>query len=159
MRNHVSRALAFGVFDLIHPGHLSFLRQAKQLGDELVVVVTRDDVAEREKGRRPRLAVRERMQLVSGVRWVDRAVVGDPPDKYFTVIRRLRPDVIVVGYDQPCDIMSFRRTIQSLGLPRTRIVRLKEHKGHRYHSSALTAKRSLRGAARRNNPVHGEPVE
>lgn len=133
----MKRVLVFGVFDLLHPGHLAFLKQAKWLGGELVVVVTRDDAAEREKGRRPRLTAKERIELVSGVRWVDRAVIGDPRGRYFSVIRRLKPDVIAVGYDQPCDVPAFRKTLRSLGLPRTRIARLKEHKGHRYHSSRL----------------------
>lgn len=148
MQNHVSKVLAFGVFDGLHPGHIVFLRQAKRLGDrkrpqvsfsgtELIVVVTRDDVAEREKGRRPLLFVRERMELVAGVRWVDRVVMGDPPQRYFSVICRLKPDVIVAGYDQPCDIPAFRSTLRSLGLPHTRIIRLKEYQGHRYHSSRL----------------------
>lgn len=135
----MTRILAFGVFDLLHPGHLAFLKQARRLGNELVVVVTRDDVAKQEKGRRPRLSVRERMALVAGVRWVDRVVMGDPPQRYFSVIRRLKPDIIALGYDQPCDISSFRKTLRSLGLPHTRIVRLKEYKGHRYHSSRLVA--------------------
>ncbi|MBI4450075.1 FAD synthase [Candidatus Uhrbacteria bacterium] len=131
------RVLAFGVFDLIHPGHLAFLRQAKRLGDELVVVVTRDDAAEREKGRRPRLTAKERAQLIASVRWVDRVVIGDPPKRYFSVIRRLKPNIIALGYDQPCDISAFRTILRSLGLPKTRVVRLREHKGHRYHSSKL----------------------
>lgn len=133
----MTRILAFGVFDLLHPGHLAFLKQARRLGNELVVVVTRDDVAKQEKGRRPRLSVRERMELVAGVRWVDRVVMGDPPQRYFSVIRRLKPDIIAIGYDQPCDVPSFRKTLTALGLPHTRIVRLKEYKGHRYHSSRL----------------------
>lgn len=146
----MTRILAFGVFDLLHPGHLAFLRQAKPprarkrlqvsfLEAELVVAITRDDVAKQEKGRRPRLSVRERMELVAGVRWVDRVVMGDPPERYFSVIRRLKPDIIALGYDQPCDIPAFRKTLRSLGLPHTRIVRLKEYKGHRYHSSRLVA--------------------
>ncbi|MDP3770935.1 MAG: adenylyltransferase/cytidyltransferase family protein [bacterium] len=133
----MKRVLAFGVFDLIHPGHLAFLRQARRLGDELIVVVTRDDAAEREKGRRPRLTVRERMGLVAGVRWVDRVVIGDPPHRYFSVLRLLKPDVIALGYDQPCDIPAFRRTLASLGLPAPRVVRLRAHAGGRYHTSVL----------------------
>ena len=141
------RVLAFGVFDLLHPGHIAFLKQAKRLGDgrtpteasELVVVVTRDEVVEREKGRKPKLLAKERVTLITGVRWVDRAVIGDPPSKYFSVIRRFRPDVIAVGYDQPCNVPAFRVMLRSLGLPRTRVVRLKEHRGHRYHSSVLAA--------------------
>ncbi|MDO8598936.1 MAG: adenylyltransferase/cytidyltransferase family protein [bacterium] len=131
------RVVVFGVFDLLHPGHFAFLRQAKRLGDELIVVVTRDDAAAREKGRRPRLTVRERMQLVSGVRWVDRAVIGDPPDRYFAVLRRLKPDIIALGYDQPCDVPAFRSTLITLGLLKTRVVRLRKYSDGRHHSRAL----------------------
>ncbi len=132
------RVLAFGVFDLIHPGHLAFLRQAKRFGDELVVVVTRDDVAKKEKGRRPRLTARERVELVAGVRWVDRVVIGDPPHRYFSVIRRFKPDIIALGYDQPCDLPAFRKILRSLGFTGTRVVRLRAHTGRVHHSSLLT---------------------
>ncbi|HTD81915.1 MAG TPA: adenylyltransferase/cytidyltransferase family protein, partial [Thermoplasmata archaeon] len=43
------RVMATGVFDLLHPGHVAFLREAKALGDELVVVVARDSTAKRFK--------------------------------------------------------------------------------------------------------------
>ncbi len=133
----MKRVLAFGVFDLLHPGHLAFLRQAKRLGDELVVVVTRDDAAELENGSRPRLTAPERVGLVAGVRWVDRAVLGDSPQRYFSVLRRLKPNTIALGYDQRCDIRAFQHTLASLGLPMTRVVRLRESRGHRLHSSIL----------------------
>lgn len=135
--NGMTHVIAFGVFDLLHPGHLAFLKQARRLGDELVVVVARDDVAEREKGRRPRLTVRERMQLVVGVRWVDRAVIGDPPDRYFSMLRRLKPDIIALGYDQSCDVAAFRHTLTTLGLPKTRVVRLRKYADGRHHSREL----------------------
>lgn len=137
----MKRVVVFGVFDLLHPGHLAFLGQARRLGDELVVVVTRDDAAKREKGRRTQLTTRERVGLVAGVRWVGHAVMGDPPHRYFSVLRRLKPDIIALGYDQPCDIPAFWRTLASLGLPETRVVRLKEYKGHRYHSRKFRGKR------------------
>jgi glycerol-3-phosphate cytidylyltransferase-like family protein len=82
------------------------------------------------------------MRLVAAVRWVDRVVAGDPLQRYFSAIRRLKPDVIAVGHDQPCDIPAFRVTLRSLDLPHTRLVRLKEYQGHRYHSSTLRSIRS-----------------
>lgn len=133
----MQRILAFGVFDGLHPGHLAFLKQARQLGDELVVVVTRDDIAEREKGRRPRILARDRVRLVAAVRMVDRVVLGDLPSTYGAVLRRLKPSIIAMGYDQRCDLPEFRARLRSLGLPTTRIIRLKEYQGHRYHSNQL----------------------
>ena len=106
----------------------------------MVVVIARDAAVEREKGRRPRLTAAARVELVAGVRWVDRVIIGDPPKRYFSVIRRWKPDVIVVGYDQVCDIPAFQKTLSSLGLTETRVVRLKAYKGDRYHARKLNGK-------------------
>ena len=133
------RVLAFGVFDGLHPGHLAFLRQAKRLGGTLVVVVTRDAVVLREKGKHTLLTERERVELVRAVRMVDSAVLGDPPERYFSVIRRLRPAVIALGYDQRCDLPAFRATLASLGLSGTRVVRCRARQGHRLHHRLLRA--------------------
>lgn len=126
--------VAFGVFDGLHPGHISFLLQAKRLGDELVVVITRDAVAAREKGKTPRLSARERQQIVAAVRWVDTAVIGDTQQRYGTVLRRLRPDIIALGYDQPCTRPAFRARLATLGLPHTRIVRCRKHADGHHHN-------------------------
>lgn len=131
------RVLAFGVFDGLHPGHLALLEHARQFGDELVVVVTRDAAAEREKGRKPRIPLRERMRLVASLRVVDRVIPGDPPNRYGTCLKRLKPDTIAVGYDQRWDAVAFRKRLVALGLPKTRVVRLKAYRGSRYHSSIL----------------------
>ncbi|MBI4142324.1 adenylyltransferase/cytidyltransferase family protein [Candidatus Uhrbacteria bacterium] len=131
------RILAFGVFDGLHPGHLTFLAQARRLGDALTVVLTRDAVAARAKGRKPRIPFRERMRLVAALRVVDAVVAGDPPRRYGACLKRLKPDVVAVGYDQMHDLRKFRTRLRALGLPKTRVVRLKEHHGHRYHSSKL----------------------
>ena len=106
----------------------------------MVVVIARDAAVEREKGRRPRLTAAARVELVAGVRWVDRAIIGDPPKRYFSVIRRWKPDVIVIGYDQTCNVPAFRKILQSLGLSATRVVRLKAYKGDRYHTRKLNGK-------------------
>ena len=135
----MTRILAFGVFDGLHPGHLAFLEQAKWLGDELVVVVTRDAAATRGKGRRPRIPLRERMRLIAALRVVDRVVAGDPPKRYGACLKAMKPDVIAIVFDQRCDISAFKERLRALALSATRVVRLKEYKGHRYHSSRLTA--------------------
>jgi FAD synthetase len=92
------RVMATGVFDLLHPGHLYFLTEAKKLGDELVVVVARDQTARRLK-REPYVPEQLRREMVESLKPVDRAVLGSTTDIYSTVVE-LRPDIIALGYDQ-----------------------------------------------------------
>lgn len=92
------RVMATGVFDLLHPGHLYFLNEARKLGDELVVVVARDQTARRLK-REPYVPEQLRREMVEALKPVDRAVLGSTTDIYATVTD-LRPDIIALGYDQ-----------------------------------------------------------
>jgi FAD synthetase len=92
------RVMATGVFDLLHPGHLFFLNEARRLGDELVVVVARDQTARRLK-REPYVPEQLRREMVESLKPVDRAVLGSTTDIYATVAE-YRPDIIALGYDQ-----------------------------------------------------------
>ncbi len=94
----VVRVMATGVFDLLHPGHLYFLTEAKRLGDELVVVVARDQTARRLK-HEPYVPEHVRREMVEALKPVDRAILGSTTDIYETVVRE-RPQVIALGYDQ-----------------------------------------------------------
>jgi len=92
------RVMATGVFDLLHIGHLHFLEAAKELGDELVVVVATDETARKRK-HEPIFDEEMRAGLVSALKPVDRAVVGHSGDPY-TIVEELEPDIIALGYDQ-----------------------------------------------------------
>src|SRR3990170_3643904 len=86
------RVMATGVFDLFHPGHIEYLYEAKKLGDELVVVVARDSTAERFK-HRPIVPEAQRVEMVSALKPVDRATLGNEGDIY-DILTEVRPDVI-----------------------------------------------------------------
>lgn len=118
------RVMASGVFDLLHPGHLYFLENAKKLGDELVVVVARDRTAARLK-RPPVLPEELRREMVEALKPVDKAVLGSLTDIYHTV-EELKPDVIALGYDQHFDEAEVEHECQRRGLPKIRVVRLGE---------------------------------
>ena len=92
------RVMATGVFDLLHAGHLYFLTEAKKLGDELVVVVARDQTARRLK-HEPYVPEQLRREMVEGLKPVDRAVLGSTTDIYETVVS-VRPNRIALGYNQ-----------------------------------------------------------
>jgi len=91
--------LAGGVFDIIHPGHINTLNDAKKLGDVLVVVVATDKTAIKMKRRKPLHNAKLRQELVSSLIMVDLCIVGDEED-IFKTVDFVKPQIIVLGYDQ-----------------------------------------------------------
>jgi FAD synthetase len=117
----VVRVMATGVFDLLHPGHLYFLSEARKLGDELVVVVARDQTARRLK-HEPYVPEHVRREMVEALKPVDRAILGSTTDIYETVVRE-RPAVIALGYDQVWNEKEVERECARRGVP-VRVVRV-----------------------------------
>ena len=91
--------LAGGVFDIIHPGHIHTLNAAKALGDILVVAIATDKTAQKMKKRPPLHNQELRQELVSCLSMVDKAIVGHEDD-IFETVKAIKPDIIVLGYDQ-----------------------------------------------------------
>lgn len=113
--------MATGVFDLLHPGHVFFLVEARKLGDELVVVVARDQTARRLK-REPYVPEHVRREMVEALKPVDRAVLGSTTDIYQTVID-LHPDIIALGYNQVWNEAEVERECARRGVP-VKVVRI-----------------------------------
>ncbi len=113
--------MATGVFDILHPGHLYFLSEAKKLGDELLVVVARDQTARRLK-HEPYVPEHIRREMVEALKPVDRAVLGSTTDIYSTVVD-LRPDIIALGYNQIFNEQEVQAECARRGVP-VRVVRL-----------------------------------
>ena len=91
--------LAGGVFDIIHPGHIHTLNAAKALGGVLVVAIATDKTAQKMKKRQPLHNQKLRHELVSCLSMVDSAVIGHEED-IFETVKEVKPDIIVLGYDQ-----------------------------------------------------------
>jgi rfaE bifunctional protein nucleotidyltransferase chain/domain len=91
--------LAGGVFDIIHPGHVHTLNAAKALGDILVVAIATDKTAEKMKKRKPLHNQELRRELVNSLSMVDTAVLGHEDD-IFETVKEVKPNIIVLGYDQ-----------------------------------------------------------
>ncbi|MEK6957893.1 MAG: adenylyltransferase/cytidyltransferase family protein [archaeon] len=91
--------LAFGTFDILHPGHLSYLTQAKSLGDKLVVIVATDNNVKKIKGELPLNNQAQRRELVAALDIVDGAIIGFEDDMIKSV-EKVRPQIIAMGYDQ-----------------------------------------------------------
>lgn len=92
-------AMCFGTFDGLHAGHEDYFRQAKELADELVVIVARDTTVVDVKGDLPAMNQDARLAAVQEHPMVDEARLGYPDDKY-RVLEEVQPDVICLGYDQ-----------------------------------------------------------
>jgi cytidyltransferase-like protein len=88
-----------GAFEIIHPGHVIALSEARSLGNTLVVVVATDESVERNKGRSPATDQPLRVALVSSLRQVDLALPGNKGSIY-DILARIRPDIVALGYDQ-----------------------------------------------------------
>jgi FAD synthetase len=114
-RKRILVGVVAGVFDLIHPGHLAFLNWAKQRTDVLVAVVARDPSSEKRKGRRPVQAESDRLKLVSQLKAVDAAILGDKKDIYAPIMR-VKPDLILLGKDQEADAKQIRTDLRRRGL-------------------------------------------
>ncbi|HVM95955.1 MAG TPA: adenylyltransferase/cytidyltransferase family protein [Candidatus Acidoferrales bacterium] len=104
------RVFVAGTFDGLHYGHVYLLKFARRAGDRwarrfgrlgvhLSVVVARDESVRRIKGRLPHHTQRQRRDLLAALRLVDDAFVGYR-DNFVRSVRRARPDLIVLGYDQ-----------------------------------------------------------
>ena len=98
-RDSLRIVLAGGVFDIIHPGHISTLNAAKTLGDVLVVVVATDNTAIKMKKRNPIHSQEQRQELVNSLGVVDLCLIGQEND-IFKTVNLVKPQIIALGYDQ-----------------------------------------------------------
>ena len=107
--------LANGCFDLLHVGHVRYLRGAKALGGELVVAINSDESVRRLKGPgRPAMPALERAEIISALECVDAVVIFDEPDVR-TLIREIKPDVQVKGTDYTCESVPEREEVMAYG--------------------------------------------
>ncbi len=132
--------MAFGTFDLLHPGHKYFLRQAKKLGSYLIVVIARDSTVKKLKGNLPRQNENERLEAILSLNLADKAVMGDKGLNKYRVIEKYRPDIIALGYDQTSFVQGLKNKIEKFKL-KTKIIRLKPYQAHKYKTSIIKMKR------------------
>ncbi|WP_262178417.1 FAD synthase [Haloarcula laminariae] len=96
----MTRVVAQGTFDLLHPGHVHYLRDAAAMGEELHVIIARsENVTHKEP---PVVPDEQRREMVAALKPVDEAHLGHPED-IFVPIERIDPGVIALGYDQHHD--------------------------------------------------------
>jgi D-beta-D-heptose 7-phosphate kinase/D-beta-D-heptose 1-phosphate adenosyltransferase len=130
-----------GVFDLLHPGHVRYLQDARALGDVLIVGLNADESVSRKKGPgRPITPQGERAEVLAALSSVD-AVVIVPEDTPVAIIRRVQPDILVNRADWAADQIVGRDTVEARG---GRVVTLPAARGHSTASIVERVKKALR---------------
>jgi len=114
-----------GTFDIIHVGHIRFLYRAKSVAEnsELIVIVARDKTVKKIKKREPIFNERERLEIVSALKPVDLAILGNEEGGLFEILRDIKPDIVVLGYDQQIDENKLKLWARQNGL-NIRVLRL-----------------------------------
>lgn len=116
-----------GVFDLLHPGHVRYLRHARELGDALLVGVNSDRSVRANKGPdRPLTPETERVEILEALAFVDGVVVFDEETPH-ELIAALQPDILVKGADWAEDAIVGRDVVERRG---GRVVRVPTEPGH-----------------------------
>lgn len=107
--------LANGCFDLLHVGHVRYLRAAKELGGKLIVAINSDESVRKLKGeRRPMMPANERAEILAALADVD-AVVIFPEDDVRALVREIRPEVQAKGTDYTAENVPERDTVIECG--------------------------------------------
>lgn len=105
-----------GGFDPVHIGHIRYLKEAKKLGDKLLVILNSDDFLIRKKGK-PFMIFAERKEILQAIRWVDEVVPSVDNDQ--TVCQSLKyyqPDIFAKGGDRTISNIPEKDTCSELGI-------------------------------------------
>ena len=120
--------MVFGTFDRLHEGHHFFLRNARKQCDQLIAVVAQDVIVNALKGHNPYQSIKDRIKAVQALTICKMVVPGDTILEQWRPIKRYKPGVIILGYDQ-----------ESLGRAVRMFIRQNQKKGtNNYQSTILT---------------------
>lgn len=147
MQKTVTKIMVFGTFDILHPGHVHFFKQARRLSKNsfLIVSIARDASVEKVKGRLPVYSENARADFVRNTSLANRVVLGSLGNHVEHILEEA-PDIIALGYDQVGHYVdSTVKHFEENNIP-IRIVRLKPHRPEKYKSSIYKTKLAERGA-------------
>ncbi|MGC8582296.1 MAG: DUF357 domain-containing protein [Thermoproteus sp.] len=114
IEKNYKKVLIAGTFELLHPGHISYMEQAWRLG-RVVAVVSRDTNAAKIKGRSISVPAENRARVVSSIYYVHKARIGYEDDM-LRVVEEERPDVVLLGANQPFDERSLAEKFRRRGI-------------------------------------------
>jgi len=127
----------FGVFDGVHDGHLSFIKEAREQGNRLVAIVARDEIVKKLKGKTPQHNEIERINSLLKINDVDIVLLGDSEIGTYNILKEVKPEVVFLGYDQNELLNNLNKVIRNGNLPKMEVVSGKPYKPEILHSSIL----------------------
>lgn len=122
--------LTSGAFDIIHPGHIKMLWEAKKLGgknSKLIVVLARDETIKKRKNREPLFDEKSRIFIVSNLKPVDQVMLGFKKFSFDKVIRKVNPDIVVFGHDQVELMKEFKKYVEEKNM-KIRIYKARQYR-------------------------------
>lgn len=133
----MTSVMCFGTFDVLHPGHLYYLKESKKQGDKLIVVIARDANIKKIKGESPKYNEVERLSHVKELKFVDKAILGNIDDMTQVIFDNL-PDILCLGYDQDSmSVEEIKENLKKRGLTEINIMRMRPFNENVYKSSKL----------------------
>ena len=148
----MTRILATGTFDLLHPGHLLYLTESRALGDELYVIVARDTMIKHKP--KPIIPENQRLKMVNALKMVDSAILGSENETFTTMLnlmhsfgifeplKDIKPDIIAIGYDQSFDVQKLEKELNEKGF-HAKVVRIEKSKTCNLCSSGKIIKKVI----------------
>ena len=131
------RVMVFGTFDLLHEGHLDFLKQAGGICGGLGVAVPSDRMVWILKNKKPSWDEKRRLAAVASIDGVAKAVLGDDEIGTYSIIKQHKPYAICLGYDQDALKKDLEEKIQRGILPKISLITLKAHYPEKFKTSIL----------------------
>ena len=132
----MTAVMCFGSFDVLHPGHLYYLREAKRYGDKLIVIIAKDNNFRKFKDKEPKYNEKERLEHIKELPYVNKAVLGNEED-ILEVVEEYNPDIICLGYDQETiSMQELKEQLSKRGI-KADIIRIGAYRGDIYKSSKL----------------------
>lgn len=114
-KNNLKIAFANGCFDIIHPGHIRYLKGSKEVADILILGVNSDSSVKKLKGKeRPYFPLKERLEVLSSIVYID-FIIPFSEDKPLKIIKILKPDFHCKGGDYKKEEVPERELVEKLG--------------------------------------------
>lgn len=130
------KVLIFGTFDGLHDGHHFFINEAKELGENLIICVAQDETVEKLKNRKPNHPLSTRISCLQEKFKSEEVVAGDENINTWNIIKKHRPEIIALGYDQK-DLSEAIKKVQGEFPFLKQIVTIVGHREDELHSSII----------------------
>ena len=137
-----NRVLTFWSFDILHPWHEFYLKEAKKLWKKLITIIARDSVIEKVKNKKPVFSEEVRLNNLKKLNISDLVELWHETD-YYACIFRHKPDIICLWYDQNSFDSKLKDFLKK-NFPNTEIFRITSHFPEKFKSSILRKKLEIK---------------